>query len=301
MATNFNSEFRPVCNPSEIHVFWMNNGRVCSGSFCNDSESEEARMAYRTIKAALDFFDENFQICGIDGEGTVPNIYIGMKEKNAESHCHSTGKASDCFLRFNNEFLTREVIVHEFTHSVVARNSPLDSCGEPGALNESISDVMGIAFNHAYFAKMFMSPAEPWVVKPIERDLSQHITMDDYKGDGTCTRFNDWGHIHANSRIPSHAFYVAVTESRTVPHGVMSRIWFKAMLLSETDETFRGFADNTLRIAEHFFPKNNRITGSVARSWVDVGVLKLKIGNLPSMHHRRQVKGRHLQYSAFRH
>ncbi len=127
------------------------------------------------------------------------------------------------------ELTAMDVVGHELTHGVTDFTSDLIYEDEPGALNESFSDMMGSAMEF-YAENNGKEPAttlEPdwWIgedfdlrgdtvagfrnmADPEEESWSNGTFPDHYTERYTGT--DDNGGVHVNSSIPNHAFYLLV-------------------------------------------------------------------------------------------
>lgn len=110
-----------------------------------------------------------------------------------------------------------DVVAHELTHGVTEYGSNLVYEGEPGALNESFSDMMaaGVEF---FFQAAGAGPLQADylvgedVIRPAGirsmADPAAYGDPDHYSRRYTGAR--DGGGVHVNSGIPNHAFYLAI-------------------------------------------------------------------------------------------
>ncbi len=118
------------------------------------------------------------------------------------------------------------VMAHEYTHIITDQNARLEYLGESGALNESFSDIMGIAVKKHVKGTSDWDLAEGVVVgKPNMRSMSHPETS----GLGPCPytyqgkhwidtedqeEENDYGGVHTNSGVQNKWFYL-LTEGGT--------------------------------------------------------------------------------------
>jgi len=138
-----------TCRPDSIGIYRMDGqGEVCIDRVSNRTRDKEGKEIYKTVSGIFKFFVKNFNLCGINGHGTVPKLVIGWDEESAESICRATGMASECVLKFHDTFLNEKVVAHEYIHSLLDRVSSLGDVGQAGALHESADDILGVAFKH---------------------------------------------------------------------------------------------------------------------------------------------------------
>src|SRR5204863_6590617 len=106
-----------------------------------------------------------------------------------------------------------DITGHELTHGVTQYTSGLIYSDEPGAMNESMSDIMGKS------VQFWSKPADVnWLISNdmnwIIRDMSNpnsHSQPDTYKGTYWYTGTADNGGVHTNSGVGNCMFYLLVT------------------------------------------------------------------------------------------
>ncbi len=96
--------------------------------------------------------------------------------------------------------------------------------------------------------------------------------MDHYQLEKDPSEDNDWGHVHANSLIPSHAFFAALKGSNMKTWEAIARIWFNALSNPDQEENFNTFALKTLNLA--LLRKDNSISSRIFFGWSHVEVFK---------------------------
>ncbi len=211
------------------------------------------------------FFWETFQLDGLDGSGKMAPIFIDWNQDNASWSCRSKvgAKEVSCSFQFHNKHIEPDVVAHEWTHAIIGHLAPLRRGGQPGALNESLADIFGLVF------KSWVTGKPEWQI--VDRDVRQrpaHFRKSS-KAHGP---ENDFGYVHENSLIPSHAFY-RVVQSMRRPNKmeIIAKIWFKALTQMRPHETFVNFARKTIRVAQNFYPdnraQNDRLVQMITDSW----------------------------------
>ncbi len=106
-----------------------------------------------------------------------------------------------------------DVTGHELTHGVTQTTSGLNYSGESGAMNESMSDIMGKSVQ--FWSKPSdlnwqMSNDMNWIIRDMSNPNS-HSQPDTYKGTFWYTGSNDNGGVHTNSGVGNFMFYLLVT------------------------------------------------------------------------------------------
>ena len=115
-----------------------------------------------------------------------------------------------------------DVVGHEMTHGVTERTSALFYWGQSGAMNESISDIMGEIIDHRNvtagdvpatawrFARTCPAsrrPAQragPDVLRRPRQDVAAHCTSG-----RPCCAYPDEDGVHSNSGVGNKTFYLA--------------------------------------------------------------------------------------------
>jgi Zn-dependent metalloprotease len=192
-----------------------------------------------------------------------------------------------------------DVIAHEIGHGVTQYTAALYYRGQSGALNESISDVLGSMAKQYFAEPQETAAAADWligedclfpgvngvalrsmkepgtaynetVVRGIGKD-PQVGHMKDYR-QLPLTDQGDWGGVHINSGIPNKAFYLAAVELGGHSWEIAGKIWYHTLLdgRMKPDCDFKTFADLTCIIARSEYDKKTELV--VRGAWVKVGV-----------------------------
>lgn len=207
---------------------------------------------------------------------------------------------------------SQDVVSHELTHAVTqCRTLGLaqNYYGQPGALNEALSDIMATAmewsFDEPPTANCRRQPgqarcADWWIGEDVmlRGDFGfRHLADPDSAGQpghwqDRCnpTTCYDNGGVHINSTIPSHAFYLAVNGGRNArcsgPNdpqndcGVVvpaigltdaTQIFFGGWAALTENATFCEAHDATVATAEVLFPGSNLHRVAIDLAWTAVG------------------------------
>ncbi|KAJ6150501.1 hypothetical protein N7471_001700 [Penicillium samsonianum] len=183
-----------------------------------------------------------------------------------------------------------DVIVHELTHGVTQYTAKLKYENQPGALNESISDVFACMAEQWHFGQT--SAQGDWIlgqnILPVAR---KGAALRSLKAPGTAYNDNlgkdpqishmrdyvttdkDNGGVHYNSGIPNHAFYLTAIGLGGHSWERAGQIWYKSLTDRRVNpkSTFKEFAEVTLDHAQNMF--GNLVSPIVKSSWQSVGVL----------------------------
>jgi len=191
---------------------------------------------------------------------------------------------------FLSAALSLEIAAHELTHGLIEFTSRLLYQDEPGALNESFCDIIGISVVQ-YHANL---PAESanWSiggdlvgsglgdVHGVRTFLAEKAFID-HPFLGTdpqpkhmrnyvhCSEDN--GGVHTNSGIPNHAFYLAAQSIGGNVWEKATLIWYDAFTNALNPQaTFSQAAQKTEAAARRRF--GDREGDAVAQAWLAVGV-----------------------------
>jgi Zn-dependent metalloprotease len=192
---------------------------------------------------------------------------------------------------FNRFTIAIDVIGHELTHGVTQFAANLAYWMQPGALNESFSDVFGSLVKQ-YQLKQTASQAD-WLIgqglftsnvngvalrsmtapgtaydDPVLGKDPQPATMKDY-----VTTVEDNGGVHINSGIPNHAFYVTSIDIGGYAWEKAGRIWYKTLTEKLTAQSdFQNAADLTHAAAGELFGTDSLEQKAVKAGWAEVGI-----------------------------
>ena len=192
---------------------------------------------------------------------------------------------------FNRFTSALDVIGHELTHGVTQFEAGLVYWEQPGALNESMSDVFGSLVKQ-YQRQETASDAN-WIIgeglftsnvngvgirsmkapgtaydDPVLGKDPQPGHMDDY-----VKTVEDNGGVHINSGIPNLAFYVTAVEIGGYAWEKAGRIWYIALRdrLTSTSN-FSAAAKITYDVAGELYGAGSAEQQAVAKGWNTVGL-----------------------------
>ncbi|MDQ0956088.1 hypothetical protein QFZ24_010097 [Streptomyces phaeochromogenes] len=249
--------------------------------------------AYAGLGATFDLFLKAYQRHSIDGNGLPLDATVHYDRDynnafwNGEQMVFGDGDG-EIFLDFT---IPIDVIGHELTHGVTQYTANLAYFGQPGALNESMSDVFGSLIKQytlgqtaaeadwligagllapSVTGKALRSMKEPGTAYDddvLGKD-PQPATMDDYVRTG-----RDNGGVHINSGIPNHAFYLVAEALGEYAWERAGQIWYDVLtggqLQPQAD--FSDFARLTAAAARSRYGEGEE-SQSVLKAWEQVGV-----------------------------
>jgi Zn-dependent metalloprotease len=260
------------------------------GKALNDLAANEA---YDGAGATYDFYEKVFCRSSIDGKGMRldSSVHYGRKFDNAFWNGTQMVYGDGDGKIFNRFTVSIDVIGHELTHGVTGTEANFDYEGQPGALNESFSDVFGSMVKQW---KQGMSAAEAdWIIgvglftpivkgrgirsmkepgtaydDPVLGKDPQPASMEDfYEG------YDDNGGVHINSGIPNRAFALAAIAMGGHSWEKAGPIWYTALTqrLRNTAD-FQACASATVAIAGELFGAGKAEQKAVKDAWKAVGV-----------------------------
>lgn len=180
-----------------------------------------------------------------------------------------------------------DVVGHEYTHAVTHASCGLGHAGEPGALNEAISDLFGTFIEHdARGDRANWTIAEDVYLAGGTRGLRDladpHRTLGPAHVDEQLVTEEDRGGVHFNSMIASHAGYlmsmggtnaVSKLDVTGIGRSAAEKVWYRAVTrYLHPAANFRDAADATLAAARDLFGPGEQAQ-AVAKAWSAVGVL----------------------------
>lgn len=188
-----------------------------------------------------------------------------------------------------------DIVAHEWTHGVTEYGANLLYEDEPGALNESFSDIMSAAVEFMFHEPGSGTRRADWVLGedalltgPYIRSMSDPVSAghpDHYSLRVFIGTPIDNGGIHINSSISNHAFYLAVAGGTNRVSGLtvqgvglanierMERIFYRAFVYFLTPRS--GFSDArlaTLLAAEELYGASSPEHAELRQAWTAVGV-----------------------------
>ncbi|MBE1874383.1 protealysin inhibitor emfourin [Myceligenerans pegani] len=242
--------------------------------------------AWDGVRDTLDMLRDAFGRTSYDDAGArvSATVHYGQNYQNAFWDGRQLVFGDGDGQIFNRFTIAVDILAHELGHAVTEHTAGLVYRNQPGALNESMSDVFGTCLKQRVLGQdaaeadwligeglftdhvrgdALRSMSEPGTAydDPILGKDPQPAHMDDF----VVTR-DDNGGVHINSGIPNRAFYLAATEIGGSSTEGAGRIWYDALLTVGPTTDFAGFAAATVAVAgEH--------ADVVREAWASVGVI----------------------------
>jgi Zn-dependent metalloprotease len=294
----------PVTAQKQRNVYDAKNGSQLPGTLVraegdpptSDSAVDEA---YDGSGVTYDLFKDIYDRNSIDNKGmpldsTVhylkgyDNAFWNGKQMVYGDGDEDLPPAQRLFNRFTAAL---DVIGHELTHGVTQFEANLVYSQQPGALNESMSDVFGSLVKQRLRGQL--TNEADWIIgeglftsnvngvgirsmkapgaaynDPVLGKDPQPAHMRDY-----VNTIQDNGGVHINSGIPNHAFYIASMEMGGFAWEKMGMVWYKTLTdkLSR-NSNFQDAANLTFEVAGKLFGQNSHEQMAVKKGWEDVGI-----------------------------
>ena len=272
-------------------------GRKVRGEGDKPVADTAVNEAYDGAGLTYRFYKEIFQRDSIDGKGMelISSVHYGTDFDNAFWNGSQMVYGDGSGRIFERGGLTKDVAVmaHELTHGVTQMTAALEYSKQPGALNESFSDVFGslVKQHHlnqtaaeadwligagvlgsALKGKALRSLKAPGTANDLDRQAPSMRGYADLPDDDDPAHDN--GGVHLNSGIPNRAFYLAATAIGGHAWEAAGRTWYVTLTghLEPTSD-FRAAADATIAVAGDLFGAASTERQAVAAAWKEVGVL----------------------------
>jgi Zn-dependent metalloprotease len=268
-------------------------GRKVRGEGERPVADATVNRAYGGLGATFELLLSVYGRDSLDGAGLPLNASVHFDHQygnafwDGEQMVFGDGDG-EIFLDFT---LPVDVIAHELAHGLTQYTANLSYFGQPGALNESMSDVFGSLVKQftldetAAQADWLIGAGllAPQVSGVALRSMKAPGTAydDDVLGkdpqpatmDGFVRTGRDNGGVHLNSGIPNHAFYLLADQLGGKSWERAGQIWFDVLTGGElaVDASFADFAKLTVTAARTRFGDGAEHS-AVVKSWSQVGV-----------------------------
>ncbi|HUR90086.1 MAG TPA: M4 family metallopeptidase [Ramlibacter sp.] len=271
-------------------------GRLVRAEGAAPAGDKAVNEAYDNVGITLEFFSKVFGRDSLDGQGmdVKASVHYGDAYANAMWNGEQLLFGDGDGIHIGGFTRALDIVAHELTHAVtqhsiegglgvVQRHGKPDLAGEPGALNESISDVFASLVKqwharqevtHADWlvGQGILAPAIGHAVRSLEDPGNPAKT---YEGDHQVAHMSQFAHggdVHANSGIPNHAFYLCAHALGGHAWEHAGRIWYEAVGQLHSKSTFADAAKATSETAARLFGRASKEQHAVQSAWAKVGV-----------------------------
>ncbi|GAA0702195.1 M4 family metallopeptidase [Paraclostridium ghonii] len=207
-----------------------------------------------------------------DGKGSDINSYVHVPESNGESMSNAYWNGVEMSYGdgdptiFNAFSAANDVVAHEITHGVTTSSADLIYMNQPGALNESFSDVFGYFIDSDDWTMgedLYKTPGQ--AIRDLQ-DPTKHgqpAHMKNYK-----ITLKDGGGVHTNSGIPNKAAYNTITK---IGKEKSEKIYYRALTQYLTRQSkFKDAKSSLIQSAKDIY--GDKEANDVKASWDEVGV-----------------------------
>jgi Zn-dependent metalloprotease len=255
---------------------------------------EAVDQAYAGLGDTWTLYDEAFGRNSIDGRGLplVATVHYDRGYDNAfwngAQMVFGDGDGV-IFLGFTRSL---DVIGHELTHGVTGATADLTYSRQPGALNESVSDVFGSLVKQRALGQT--AEQADWLIgAELLAPGVQGVALRSMKAPGTAyddprlgkdpqpadmsgyvETTDDNGGVHLNSGIPNRAFHLVATTIGGHAWEAPGQIWYDVLTGGQIrpDCDFATFARLTTEAAVARFGSGSAEATAVESAWRQVGV-----------------------------
>jgi Zn-dependent metalloprotease len=273
-------------------------GTLVRGEGDPNASDTAVNDAYDGLGATYDLYYDIFKRNSIDDRGMRLDATVHFERDydnafwNGEQMVFGDGDGV-IFLNFTKAI---DVIGHELTHGVTQYTANLSYHNQPGALNESISDVFGSLVKQYHnnedvesadwlIGKGIMGPGingtalrsmkEPGSAyddpklggkDPQPAKMDGYVRLpDNFEGDS--------GGVHINSGIPNHAFYLLAKQLGGYAWERPGHIWYSALKQLWPSAQFSDCANVTFEVAGTLFGAGSVEQQAVREAWTEVGII----------------------------
>jgi Zn-dependent metalloprotease len=255
--------------------------------------------AYDGSGATYDLYWDVYQRNSIDGNGMPLNSTVHYQKGydnafwNGQQMVYGDGDedlppAQRLFNRFT---IAIDVMGHELTHGVTQYTGGLVYSNQPGALNESFSDVFGSLVKQRSLSQD--ANAADWIIgKGLLTSNVNGVGLRSMKDPGTAyndpvlgkdpqpghmkdyvTTSSDNGGVHINSGIPNRAFYLTAVALGGYSWEKAGQIWFVTLRdRIQSNSNFQNAADFTFTVAGELYGVDSLEQQAVKNGWAGVGI-----------------------------
>lgn len=264
-------------------------GRPVRSGGAEPSGDPAVDEAYDGIEASLALYGEVYSHASYDGAGAHVHATVHFEQDYDNAFWDGAQLVfgdgdGQIFGRFTRSV---DVLAHEFTHAVTEHVAGLVYEGQPGALNESVSDVFASCLKQRLLgqsategdwligSELFLPGVSARGLRDMARPGTAYddpVLGRDPQGEdmsGYVETEDDNGGVHLNSGIPNRAFQLAAVAIGGSAAEGAGRIWWQALQDVPPAVDFAGFAAATVAAA-------GAHVGAVRTAWETVGV-----GNAP--------------------
>lgn len=269
-------------------------GQLVRSEGQNPVADTAVNQAYDGLGDTFNFYFAAYQRNSIDNKGLPlkASVHFGKNYDNAFWNGQQMVFGDGDGKIFTGFTACLEVIGHELTHGVTGSEANLNYQGQPGALNESISDVFGSLVKQKKLNQT--ADQADWLIGAglLAKGI-KGVALRSMKAPGTAyddptlgkdpqpadmahylQTTQDNGGVHTNSGIPNHAFYLVAAGLAGYAWEKAGQIWYDTLLDPRLKQSanFAAFANLTGLNAARRYGSNSTERKAVLDAWHRVGI-----------------------------
>ncbi len=280
-----------------INTYTANYRNTTTGTLMTSSSTtvsdSAAVSAHSYAEVVYDFYKNLFNRNSLDNRGMSIDsvVHYGRSYNNAFWNGYKMVYGDGDGSYFTSLSGDLDVVAHEMTHGVTSNSADLVYEYQPGALNESMSDVLGVLvqtydkYNVANGGQWTFNSAD-WVVgdeiytpgvagdalrslaNPTLYDQPAH--MNNYQNLPN-TQNGDWGGVHINSGILNKAAY---SLAQNIGCEKTARIYYRALTVYFNSTTnFSQSRLGLIQAATDLYGTNSTEAQAISNAFASVGIL----------------------------
>lgn len=274
-------------------------GRLVRGEGSARSGDAATDEAYDGLGATWDVLARVYGRDSLDGAGLrlTASVHYGRTYDNAFWDGQQMVFGDGDGIYFAGFTRSVDVVAHELAHGLTQYTAGLTYVGQPGALNESVSDVWGSVVRQ-WVRGQTVDEADWLIGSEVFTDRVRGVALRSMAAPGTAyddpvlgtdpqpghmddyvvmphDADNDNGGVHVNSGIPNRAFHLFATALGGHSWERAGQVWFDTTTtrgLIPRDVDFAGFAAATLRAAAARYGTGSDVEGALRSAWAGVGL-----------------------------
>ena len=268
-------------------------GRLVRGEGDSRSRDPAVNEAYDGAGATYDLYFKVFGRNSIDERGMRLDSTVHYNRKydnafwNGQQMVYGDGDGE----LFNRFTIAVDVIGHELTHGVTEYEAGLEYHDQPGALNESFSDVFGSLVKQ--YKRRQTAKSADWLIgkgllapgvkgKALRSMKEPGSAYDDHvlgkdPQPGHMKNYiktpEDNGGVHLNSGIPNRAFFETAIRLGGNAWAKPGQIWYVTLRDKlRPNSSFRDAARWTAAVAKDLYGAGSLEEKAVRAGWTEVGI-----------------------------
>lgn len=281
---------RDVSKGALIETYNANKTSSIPGTIVSDTDNNfnalaqaPAVDAHANTEVVYNYYKNNFNRNSFDNNGATMKSTVNYREISSQPYNNAFWNGSQMVygdgdgVNLGPVGSALDVVAHEFTHAVTEYEANLVYEYQPGALNESMSDVFGYLIEGQptdwLLGEDCYTPNTPGdafrsLQNPTLYDQPAH--MNDYQNLPN-TSSGDWGGVHINSGIPNKAFYLAATTIND--NAKMSNIYYRALTTYlTTSSQFVDARTALVQSATDLYGSGSAEATAIANAFTSVGI-----------------------------